>query len=80
MKATYCEYLEISSITGELYNPCGDRAIINIDARLTLDNAHKVAIENNGVRRPKFAAYQLFTGELNRPSYKAITKVIELGD
>ncbi len=78
MKATYCEYLEISPFTGELHNPCGDRAIIRLDARETLAHAHKAARDNNGHRRPTFTAYQLFTGELNRNNYTAITGVIPL--
>ena len=78
MKITHCEYLEINCITGKLYNPCGDRSCIRIDARLTVKNAHQVAVDNNGVYRPVYKAYQLFTGEMNRPSYKAVTGIISL--
>lgn len=76
--ATYCEYLDKNPLTGELYSPCGDRAIIRLDKRLTTTNAARVARDNNGVNRPHYAAYQLFTGELNRPNYAPITDIIAL--
>lgn len=75
-RATYCEYLGYRN--GELVNPCGDRAIIRVDKRLTLWKQHELARENNGVHRPRYDAYQLFTGELNRDNYQPITGTILL--
>lgn len=76
---TYVEYLDISPVTGELYKPCGDRSIVQLDSRNTLDNMHKDAREFNGYRRPVYHSYQIIQGNALRDA-KPITDVISLED
>ena len=78
MKATHVEYFDYGVVSGELISMCGDRAIIRLDARMSLDNAHMVAKRENGVNRPMYPAYQLFAGELNRENYQPISEIIVL--
>lgn len=73
MKA-YVQYLDYSPVTGELYEPCGDRAIVILDGRRNLQGWVDDAKECNGVRRPKYPHFRIMLGELRQatPVYSTI--------
>lgn len=56
MKA-YVQYLAYSPVTGELYEPCGDRAN---NLSTWIDDARSF----NGYRRPKYPAFRIMLGDL----------------
>jgi hypothetical protein len=58
----YIQYLEISPISGKIYEPCGDRAVVILDGRLNLDSMINAAHENNGARRPRYAHFKIMRG------------------
>jgi hypothetical protein len=74
---TWVEYYDISPISGELYHPCGDRSVVRLDSRNSLDTMHMDARENNGHRRPVYQAYRLIKG-YNLLHAKPITDIIKL--
>lgn len=63
MKA-FIEYLDYD-LTGKLCVPCGDRAVIILDGRESLEKHKLIARENNGKHRP---LYKGFT--INRGNFK----------
>ena len=66
MKA-YVQYLDYSPVTGELYEPCGDRALVILDGRQNCQSWVQNAHACNGVRRPKYPHFKIMLGEFNRP-------------
>jgi len=42
--------------------PCGDRAVLILDGRNSLETHVKDAIENNGKRRPKYYGFEIRFG------------------
>lgn len=62
MKA-YIQYLDYSPVTGELYEPCGDRAVVILDGRNTLDTWINDAKVMNGKHRPVYPAFRIMKGD-----------------
>ena len=65
MKA-YIQYLDYSPVTGNLYDPCGDRSVVILDGRNNLDTWINDAIENNGFRRPKYPHFKIMLGDFRQ--------------
>lgn len=64
MKA-YVQYLDYSPVTGRLYEPCGDRAVVILDGRRTLPGWIDDALECNGYRRPVYPHFQIMRGDFH---------------
>jgi hypothetical protein len=62
MKA-YVQYFDYSPVTGKLYEPCGDRAVVILDGRRALSGWIDDARECNGVRRPNYPHFQIMRGD-----------------
>jgi hypothetical protein len=71
MKA-YVQYLDYSPVTGNLYEPCGDRAVVILDGRRNLSGWIEDAHECNGFRRPKYPHFQIMSGDF-RQSHQIYT-------
>jgi len=73
MKA-YVQYLDYSPVTGELYEPCGDRAVVILDGRRNLQGWVDDAKECNGVRRPKYPHFRIMLGDFSQatPIYSTL--------
>lgn len=61
MKA-YIQYLDYSPITGDIYQPCGDRAIFILDGRNNIKTMIQDAHRFNGFNRPKYPHFQIMLG------------------
>ena len=72
----YIQYLDVSPISGKIYEPCGDRAIIILDGRLNLDSMINAAHENNGARRPQYAHFKIMRGNRFNNNNKVIYSTI----
>jgi hypothetical protein len=59
---TYIQYLDISPVTGNLYEPCGDRAVVILDGRGNLSAWIQDAKDCNGVRRPNYPHFKIMQG------------------
>jgi hypothetical protein len=57
---TWVEYGEIKD--GKFIPGCGDRAVVILDGRRSIDNLIWDAKTYNGFRRPTYTAFQLFKG------------------
>lgn len=73
----FIQYFDKGIITGELIPACGDRAVVQLDGRQTLETWKTDAISFNGFRRPVYKAYQIFKGR-NFNDCKALTEIISL--
>lgn len=75
MKA-YVQYLDVSPVTGELYEPCGDRAVVILDGRRTLSAWIQDAKDCNGVRRPTYPHFRIMQGDFRNahPIYSTTTE------
>ncbi len=62
MKA-YIQYLDYSPITGNLYEPCGDRAVVVLDGRNSLATMIEDGHNFNGYRRPKYPHFRIMKGD-----------------
>ena len=71
MKA-YVQYLDFSPVTGELYEPCGDRAVVILDGRRNLAGWIQDAKDCNGVRRPQYPHFHIMQGDF-RSAHKVYT-------
>jgi hypothetical protein len=73
MKA-YVQYLDYSPVSGNLYEPCGDRAVVILDGRNSLETMIKGAHEANGFRRPKYPHFKIMFGNFreSREVYSTI--------
>lgn len=47
----------------EFIEPCGDRSIVILDGRNSIETMKNDAIRFNGYRRPVYDAYKIFKGE-----------------
>ena len=73
---TYVQYFQ-TDLAGILSPALGDRAVVVLDGRNCLATQKGDAVRLNGNRRPKYEAYQIFTGRSFTDS-QATTKVISL--
>lgn len=73
MKA-YVQYLDYSPVTGELYEPCGDRAVVILDGRRNPSAWIQDAKDCNGVRRPLYPHFRIMLGDFRQatPIYSTI--------
>lgn len=65
MKA-YIQYLDVSPVTGAIYEPCGDRAVVILDGRRNLAGWINDAHEMNGFRRPKYPHFKIMRGDFRQ--------------
>ena len=59
----YIQYLDYSPITGNLYEPCGDRAVVVLDGRNNLSTMIEDAKRFNGFRRATYPHFQIMQGD-----------------
>lgn len=62
MKA-YIQYLDKSPITGNFYEPCGDRAVLVLDGRNSLQTMIEDGHKFNGYHRPKYPHFKVMAGD-----------------
>jgi hypothetical protein len=62
MKA-FIQYFDYSPVTGNLYEPCGDRAVVILDGRNSLETWIKDGHNFNGLRRPKYPHFKVMLGD-----------------
>lgn len=65
MKA-YVQYLAYSPVTGNLYEPCGDRAVVVLDGRNSLETMVNDAHQFNGFRRPMYPHFKIMRGDFRQ--------------
>lgn len=65
MKA-YIQYLDYSPITGGIYEPCGDRAIVILDGRNSLQTMIADGHNFNGLYRPKYPHFKVMQGDFRQ--------------
>ena len=65
MKA-FIQYLDFSPVTGTLYEPCGDRAVVILDGRSNVNGWINDAHECNGVCRPQYPHFQIRQGDFRQ--------------
>ncbi len=73
----YIQYFHKGVVSGQDIPACGDRAVVVLDGRQTMQTWHRDAVTANGNRRPTYTAYQLMRGETFTRS-KAISNIIPL--
>ncbi len=73
----YIGYYQKSAISELLVSACGDRAIVILDGRDTLDKMIQDARDFNGVHRPVYKAFKIHKGD-NVLRSNPITKLILL--
>lgn len=61
----YIQYLDFSPVTGELYEPCGDRAVVILDGRRNLSAWVQDAKDCNGKHRPTYPHFRIMQGDFN---------------
>lgn len=59
----FVQYLDFSPVTGKLYEPCGDRAVVILDGRRNLSAWIQDAKDCNGVRRPTYPHFRIMRGD-----------------
>lgn len=64
MKA-YIQYLDVSPVTGNVYEPCGDRSVVILDGRNNLETWIKDAEKFNGFRRPMYPGFRIMRGDFH---------------
>ena len=52
----------VQYINDDFSQPCGDRAVIVLDGRSTLETHVVIAKENNGKNRPKYWGFEIRFG------------------
>jgi hypothetical protein len=62
MKA-YIQYLAQSPVTGNIYEPCGDRAVVILDGRNSLATMIQDGHDMNGFRRPQYPHFKVMRGD-----------------
>ena len=62
MKA-FIQYLNYGCISGDIIEPCGDRAVVVLDGRNSLETMIKDGADFNGQRRPKYPHYRVMRGD-----------------
>lgn len=73
----YVQYMSRSVTTGELIAALGDRAVVILDGRNSLETMKHDAVQFNGYRRPVYEAYRIYKGDSFSRS-APVTGVIEL--
>lgn len=73
----FVQYFDKGIISDNLIPACGDRAVVQLDARQSIETWKIDAIQFNGVRRPIYNAFQIFKGR-NFNDCKPITNIINL--
>jgi len=73
----WIQYYQEGIVSNKLIEVCGDRGVVQLDGRNSLENMKKDAVKFNGFRRPTFDAYQILRGERLLDA-KPVTQVIEL--
>ena len=74
----FVEYYQKSAISDNLIPACGDRAVIVLDGRNSLETMKQDARVNNGVRRPVYDAFKIHKGESFSNNCKSLTELIYL--
>lgn len=64
MKA-YIQYLDYSPVTGDLYEPCGDRAVVILDGRNNLNTWIQDGHKFNGYWRPQYPHFKIMKGDFH---------------
>jgi hypothetical protein len=59
----YIQYLDYD-LSGKLSEPCGDRSIVVLDGRNSLETMIKDGIDFNGYRRPNYPHFRIMQGDL----------------
>lgn len=72
----FVQYFDRGVISGELIPACGDRAVVQLDGRQSLETWKNDATVFNGYRRPTYKAYQIFKGR-NFNDCKPVTNIIQ---
>jgi hypothetical protein len=72
----FVQYFCRGLVSGELTPVCGDRAVVVLDGRQSLETWKNDATVFNGYRRPTYDAYQIFKGR-NFSDCKPITSIIQ---
>lgn len=72
-------YIQYFNGTTKESEACGDRAVVILDGRNSLQTMKNEAIEFNGYRRPVYSAYQIFKGETFTRS-QSITGIIPINN
>lgn len=62
----YVQYLAKSPMSGELYEPCGDRAVFILDGRNSLATMIQDAHDANGFNRPKYDHFKIMRGDFRQ--------------
>jgi hypothetical protein len=62
MKA-YIQYLAQSPVTGNIYEPCGDRAVVILDGRNSLATMIQDGHDMNGKYRPQYPHFKVMRGD-----------------
>ena len=57
----FIQYLDYD-LSKNLTSPCGDRAVIILDGRLSLPNMISIAIKYNGINRPTYPSFEIRKG------------------
>ena len=73
----FIQYFQKGLLSNKPIEACGDRAVIVLDGRQSLETWKQDAIDNNGIRRPVYCGYQLFKGD-NFNRSQPITEYISL--
>lgn len=71
----YAMFYNKNPITGQLYQPCGDRATIQLDGRLASHNMYAVAADT--AKRRGFIGYHIEKGDCLLTA-RPITKIISV--
>ena len=59
----YIQYFHKGVVTGNNIPASGDRAVVVLDGRQSLDTWKRDAVQFNGYRREVYTAYQLMRGD-----------------
>ena len=59
----FVDYYDYSPVTGNLYQPCGDRSTVILDGRNKLATMIQDAHNLNGFRRPLYPHFKIMKGE-----------------
>lgn len=62
----YVQYLDYSPVSGNLYEPCGDRAVFILNGRNSLATMIQDAQKANGFNRPQYAHFKIMKGDFRQ--------------
>lgn len=72
----WVQYFELRS--KRFAEPCGDRCVVQLDGRNSLDKMKEDAIDFNGVRRPYYRAYQIRKGDSFTRNVVNLTEIVRI--